>query len=141
MLGRLIAQRLGIGAGEINALATLPLYQADFTLSAVWMTVAANRLLGGQAVLQPLSVASWERLTEVLLAPDRADGSKKSGPDIFHQGLQLVAENGPELTPDEKEGLHWWLDFLTAKLEAELGCIPAGGKADPRFVPGFIIRR
>jgi hypothetical protein len=141
VLGRLIAQRLGISSGEINALAALSLYQTNPTLSAVWMTVAANRLLGGQAVFQPLSVAFWERLTELLFDPNRADGSKKVGPEIFQQGMQLVAENGPELTSDEEEVLHWWLDFLKYKLEAELGSIPTGGKADPRFVSGFLIRR
>jgi hypothetical protein len=141
VLGRLISQRLGITVGEINALSTLSLYQPDPPLSAVWMTVWANRLLTGQARLEPLSLSHWEKLLKLLLEPDRAGGSTKPGREIFQQGLQLVAESGPELTSEEKEGLHWWLDFLTNKLEAELGRIPAGGKADPRFVSGFIIRR
>ena len=141
VLGRLTAQRLGIGAGEINALATLSLYQPDPTLSAVWRTAAANRLLGGQAVLQPLSVASWGRLADLLLEPNRPDGSKKVGPEILQQEMQLVAESGPEMTSDEEGVLHWWLDFLKDRLEVEVGSIPAGGKADPRFVSGFLIRR
>ena len=139
MLGRLISRRLGITAGEINTLSTIPLYQPDPTLSAIWLTVSANRMLSGQAFLQPLSLASWERLGGLLFEQKRSDGSKKSGPDIFQQGIQLVAESGPELKPDEKEALHWWLDFLGDKLEAELGRIPVGEKADPRFVSGFII--
>jgi hypothetical protein len=97
-------------------------------------------MLSGQAVLQPLSLESWERLGGVLFEQNRPDGSKKSRPEIFQQAVQLVAESGPELKPDEKEALHWWLDFLRNKLEAELGRIPVGEKADPRFVSGFIIR-
>jgi len=140
VLGRLISRRLGITAGEINTLSTIPLYRPDPTLSAIWLTMSANRMLTGQAVLQPLSLESWERLGGVLFEQNRPDGSKKSGPEIFQQAVQLVAESGPELKPDEKEALHWWLDFLRNKLEAELGRIPVGEKADPRFVSGFIIR-
>jgi hypothetical protein len=141
VLAQLTAQRLGISAGEINALSMLSLYQPDPTLSAVWLTAAANRLLGGLAVLQPLSVASWERLAELLLEPNRPSGFKKAGPDIFQQGIRLIMESGGELMLEEKETLHWWLDFLKDKLEAELGRIPAEEKADPRFVSGFLIRR
>jgi hypothetical protein len=140
VLGRLISRRLGITAGEINTLSTIPLYQPDPTLSAVWLNVSANRMLSGQAFLRPLSLESWERLGGVLFEQKRPDGSKKSGPEIFQQAVQLVAESGPELKPDEQEALYWWLDFLRNKLEAELGRIPVGEKADPRFVSGFIIR-
>jgi hypothetical protein len=140
VLGRLISRRLGISAGEINTLSTIPLVQPEPTLSAVWLTVSANRMLSGQAVLQPLSLESWGRLRGLLFEQNRPDGSKKAELDIFQQGIQLAEESGPELKPDEKEALHWWLEFLRNKLEAELGRIPAGEEADPRFVSGFIIR-
>ncbi len=140
VLGRLISLRLGITAGEINTLSRIPLYQPDPTLSAVWLTLSANRMLSGQAVLEPLSLESWERLRELQFVQNRADGLKEDGPEILQQAVQLVVESGPELKPDEKEGLHWWLVFLRDKLEAELGRIPAGEKADPRFVSGFIVR-
>lgn len=129
-LGRLISRRLGVAAGEINSLSTFSLFHPDPPLSAVCLTVLANRLLSGQAVLQPLAAKDWERVKGLL-----------SGPKIFQHGYRLFADNGPELSPTEEEVLRWWLDVLINKLEAELGRIPAGGKADPRFISGFIIRR
>ena len=139
VLGRLISRRLGINADEINTLSTIPLVQPEPTLSAVWLTVSANRMLNGLAALQPLSPESWGRLRGMLYE-NRPEGSKKAGFDILLQGIRLAAESGPELKPDEKEALRWWLVFLRNKLESELGSIPVGEETDPRFVSGFIIR-
>jgi hypothetical protein len=140
-LGRLISHRLGVTAGEINSLSTFSLYQPDPPLSAVCLTVLANRILSGQAVLQPLTVEDWERVKGVFFEQHQEAGFTPAGPKIFQHGYRLFADNGPELSPIEEEVLRWWLDVLINKLEAELGRIPAGGKADPRFITGFIIRR
>jgi hypothetical protein len=140
-LGRLIFHRLGVTAAEINSLSTFSLYQPDPPLSAVCLTVLANRMLSGQAVLHPLTVEDWERVKGVLFEPNPEAGFTPAGPKIFQHGYRLFADNGPQLSPTEEEVLRWWLDVLINKLEAELGRIPSGGKADPRFITGFVIRR
>ena len=140
-LGRLISHRLGVAAGEINRLSTFSLYQPDPSLSAVCLTVLANRMLSGQAVLQPLTVEDWERVMGMLYEEDQEAGFTPAGPKIFQHGYRLFADKGPALSPTEEEVLRWWLDVLVNKLETELGRIPAGGKADPRFITGFVIRR
>ncbi len=140
-LGRLISHRLGVAAGEINRLSTFSLYQPDPPLSAVCLTVLANRMLSGLAVLEPLTVEDWERVTGLLFEQNPEAGFTPAGPKIFQHGYRLFADNGPTLSPTEEEVLRWWLDVLINKLEAELGRIPAGGKADPRFITGLVIRR
>ena len=140
VLGRLFSLRLGITAGEINTLSTFPLYRPDPTLSAIWLTASANRMLSGQAVLQPLSLESWKRLGGWLFEQNRPDGSKKSGRTSFSRRFNSLRKSGPEVNTGRKDVSHWWLRFLRNKLEAELGRIPVGEQADPRFVSGFIIR-
>ena len=140
-LGRLISNRLGVAPGEISGLATLPLYQPDPSLSAVCLTVLANRLLSGQTVLLPLTVEDWERLVRLLFEPSPEGGFTGVGPRMYEVGYRLFTDNQPELSPTEEEALRWWLDVLINKVEAELGGIGAGGKVDPRFISGFIIRR
>ena len=140
-LGRLISRRLGIAAGEINRLSTFSLYQPDPPLSAVCLTVWANRMLNGQAVLQPLTVEDWERMKGLLGEPYQEQGFTLAGLDVFQHGYRLFADNGPGLSPTEEDVLRWWLEVLKNKLEAEWGRILAGGKADPRFISGFIIRK
>jgi hypothetical protein len=140
-LGRLLSLRLGVSAEEINRLSTVSLYQPDPPLSAVCLTVLANRMLSGQAVLQPLAVEDWKRLTALLLEQNQEPGFSSAGLKIFQHGYDLFVAKGPELAPTEEKVLRWWLDVLIDKLEAELGGIPAGGKADPRYMTGFVIRR
>ncbi len=140
-LGRLISQRLGVAAEEINRLGTVSLYQPDPPLSAVCLTVLANRMLRGQTVLQPLTVEDWKRVKGLLFEQNPEAGLTPAGSKVFQLGYRLFTDKGPELSPAEDEVLRWWLEFLISKLEAELGRIPAGGKADPRFVSGFIILR
>jgi hypothetical protein len=98
-------------------------------------------MLNGQAVLEPLTVEDWERVKGLLFEQNPEAGCTPAGPKIFQHGYRLFADNGPKLSPTEEEVLRWWLDVLINKLEAELGRIPAGGKADPRFITGFVIRR
>ena len=140
-LGRLISQRLGVAAEEINRLSTFSLYHPDPPLSAVCLTVWANRMLSGLAVLQPLTVEDWERVKGFLFEQNPGPEFTPFGPKVFQLGYRFFTDNGPELSPTEEEALRWWLEFLTNKLEAEMGGIPAGGKADPRFISGFIILR
>jgi Family of unknown function (DUF6178) len=140
-LGRLISQRLGVPAGEINNLSTFSLFQPDPSLGAVCLTVLANRMLSGRAVLRPLTVDDWERVKDLLFEQNPEGGFTPGGPKFFQQAYHLFAEKGPKLSPREEEALRWWLDILINQLEGELGRIPVRGKADPRFISGFIIRR
>ena len=91
--------------------------------------------------MQPLTVEDWERLKALLWEQNQEAGFSSAGLKIFQHGYRLFADNGPELAPTEEKVLRWWLDVLIDKLEAELGGIPAGGKADPRYITGFVIRR
>ena len=101
-LGRLISHRLGVAAGEINRLSTFSLYQPDPPLSAVCLTVLANRMLSGQAVLQPLTVEDWERVTGMLFEQNPEAGFTPAGPKIFQHGYRLFADNGPAVIADRR---------------------------------------
>jgi hypothetical protein len=134
ILGRGVHDSLGITAEEINQVSSMSLFLPDPPLSAIWLTVFANRILKGIGLLRPIEIDELAKLYLLLMERGEQGGPGRIRPEV----RDLLA--GKPAGDRIGEELGWWFDFLQSRMESSLAGV-APEDLDPRFIDIFMIRK
>ncbi len=110
----------------------------EMTLSAIFLTSAANQILKGTFQFEAIGQAQVKELLDRVFERD-AQGKGVMKMEV-KKGLRdwLESLEGEEA---KRQHLLAFQDFCLDLFEAEYGKIPPGEEVDPRFVKGLLIRK
>lgn len=109
----------------------------EITLSTIFLTALANRILLGTFTFDPIEKARLKDLFSNLF--EREDQGKRRMKMELRHGLREWLSS-IESDPQRREHLLAFQDFCLDLFEVEFGKVPAGEEFDPRFVKGLLIR-
>ena len=141
VLGKVVHEHFGISADEINRVNPEICYLSDLPLSAICLTVLANRIVRGEGGLEPIEPAWLERLFGFFMERRPGKHRARVKPDISKRILEEFTSRGKWVSGREKRVLSWWTDFLIHRLESAMGGTRHPEDIDPQYIDVFMIRR
>lgn len=122
---------------EMDLKGCVPERWQEITLSTIFLTGLANRILTGNFKFEPIERVRLKDLLSYLFERDMEGKGviRRESRDELRQFLQSI-ETDPQRQPSLVDFLNFCLDYF----EDEFGKIPAGEEIDPRFVKGLLIR-